>query len=145
MSGLRGRGGPAADISALRRNNFLLPWIVRIPYYVTLVTSRRADTSSATRAYEVEAGNTISVTASPLLVPARQSSLDLPALNLGLSSLSRSGSRKLRRTSSRESDSTRIDIAPEEQLSSFHYSGRHFRVPYIDSPVHKEFRTWIYG
>lgn len=133
-----------ADLGA-RRNNFLLPWIVRIPYYVTLMTSRQADTSRASRAYEVDAGNTISVTASPLLVPARQSSLDLPALNLGLSSLSRSSSRKLRRTSSRESDSTRIDIAPEEQLSSFHYGRRQFRVPYLYSPIQDDFRTWIYG
>ncbi|ORY85942.1 hypothetical protein BCR35DRAFT_302535 [Leucosporidium creatinivorum] len=128
------------------RNNFVLPWVIRIPYYVTLMTSRRADTSRATRAYEIDAGNTISVTASPLLVPARQSQLDLPALNIGLSSLSRNPSyRKLHRSNSRESDSTRIDIAPEEQLSSFHYGKRQFRVPYIDSPVHKEFRTWIYG
>lgn len=109
------------------------------------MTSRRADTSRATRAYEIDAGNTISVTASPLLVPARQSQLDLPALNLGLSSLSRAPSyRKLHRSNSRESDSTRIDIAPDEQLSSFHYGKRQFRVPYLDSPVHKEFRTWIY-
>lgn len=109
------------------------------------MTSRRADTSRATRAYEIDAGNTISVTASPLLVPARQSQLDLPALSLGLSSLSRAPSyRKLHRSNSRESDSTRIDIAPEEQLSSFHYGKRQFRVPYLDSPVHKDFRTWIY-
>ena len=110
------------------------------------MTSRRADTSRAAHAYEVEAGNTISVTASPVLVPARQSSLDLPALSLGLSSLSRSDSRKLRRTVSQESHSTRIDIAPEEQLSSFHYGRKHYRVPYVASPVHKEFRdVWIYG
>lgn len=109
------------------------------------MTSRRADTSAANVAFEKDAGNTISVTASPVLVPARQSAIDLPALSLGLSQLSRSNSRKLRRTVSRESDSTRIDIAPEEQLSSFHYGRVHCRVPYLDSPVHKEFRTWIYG
>ncbi|KAK4048434.1 hypothetical protein OIV83_004780 [Microbotryomycetes sp. JL201] len=131
------------------RNNFVVPWLIRIPYYVNLMTSRRADTSNARTAFEVDAGNTISATASPILVPARNpSSLDLPALTLGLSSLQRSSStrsRKLRRTISYESDSTRIDIAPEEQLSSFHYGRRHFRVPYLDSPVHKEFRTWVYG
>lgn len=116
------------------------------------MTSRRADTSRANQAYEKDAGNTISATASPVLVPARQSAIDLPALNLGLAALSssystvsRSNSRRLRRTLSRESDSTRIDIAPDEQLSSFHYGRLHARVPYLDSPVHKDFRTWIYG
>ncbi|KAM0746256.1 hypothetical protein T439DRAFT_360574 [Meredithblackwellia eburnea MCA 4105] len=125
------------------RNRFILPWLIKIPYYVTLCTSRRTDTSRANQAYEIDAGNTISASASPLLVPVRQSSTDLPALNLALSELP--PSRKIRRTSSTHSNSTRIDIAPELSLSAFHYGLRHVRVPYVDLPVHKEFRTWIYG
>ncbi|KAK4052298.1 hypothetical protein OIO90_004379 [Microbotryomycetes sp. JL221] len=136
------------------RNNFVVPWLVRIPYYVNLMTSRRADTVNARTAFEIDAGNTISATASPILVPARnasslESTLDLPALTLGLSQLSRSNStrsrKQLRRSVSYDSDTTRVDIAPDEQLSSFHYGRKHFRLPYLDSPVHKEFRTWIYG
>ncbi|SCZ94604.1 BZ3500_MvSof-1268-A1-R1_Chr12-3g03992 [Microbotryum saponariae] len=129
------------------RNHFVLPWIVRIPYYVNLMTSRRADTSRANVAYEVDAGNIISASASPLLAAARQSNVDLPALNIGLAALSRRNSspQQLRRSKSQESATTRIDVSPVEQLSSFHYGKRQFRVPYLDSPVHKEFRTWIYG
>ncbi|KDE03621.1 hypothetical protein MVLG_05916 [Microbotryum lychnidis-dioicae p1A1 Lamole] len=129
------------------RNHFALPWIVRIPYYVNLMTSRRADTSRANVAYEVDAGNTISASASPLLAAARQSNVDLPALNIGLAALSRRNSspQQLCRSKSQESATTRIDVSPVEQLSSFHYGKRQFRVPYLDSPVHKEFRTWIFG
>ncbi|SCV73196.1 BQ2448_7121 [Microbotryum intermedium] len=129
------------------RNHFVLPWVVRIPYYVNLMTSRRADTSRANVAYEVDAGNTISASASPLLAAARQSNVDLPALNLGLAALSRRSfsPQQLRRSRSQESATTRIDVSPDEQLSSFHYGKRQFRVPYLDSPVHREFRTWIYG
>lgn len=112
------------------------------PYYVTLCTSRRTDTSRASQAYEIDAGNTISASASPLLVPVRQSNSSdfLPALSLGLASIP--ASRRTRRTSSAHSDSTRIDIAPDPSLSAFHYGLRHLRVPYIDIPAHKEFRTW---
>ncbi|SGY13011.1 BQ5605_C043g12060 [Microbotryum silenes-dioicae] len=129
------------------RNHFVLPWIVRIPYYVNLMTSRRADTSRANVAYKVDAGNTISASASPLLVAARQSNVDLPALNIGLAALSRRNSspQQLCRSKSQASATTRIDVSPVEQLSSFHYGKRQFRMPYLDSPVHKEFRTWIYG
>lgn len=117
------------------------------PYYVTLCTSRRTDTSTANQAYEIDAGNTISASASPLLVPVRQSNATdpLPELTLGLAALARSQSlrkSKSRRASSAHSDTTRIDIAPELSLSSFHFGKRQFRVPYLDLPVHKEFRTW---
>ncbi|KAI5479438.1 betaine lipid synthase [Pseudohyphozyma bogoriensis] len=106
------------------RNRFILPWVIKIPYYVTLCTSRRTDTSSATQAYEIDAGNTISASASPLLVPVRSNS-DLPELNLG-AALSRNpsvmtGGKRLKRSSSTKSDSARIDIAPEGALSAFHY------------------------
>ncbi|GAA5959377.1 hypothetical protein JCM21900_000709 [Sporobolomyces salmonicolor] len=138
------------------RNGFFLPGIISIPYYVSLHTSRRLDTSKANQAYEVDAGNIISASASPLLVPARvsrtNSSADIPDLAIGLSAaLARSrssSSRKLKRTASRSSDSSdsyRIDIAPELQLSAFHYGLKHYRVPYIADAQHRQFRTWIYS
>ncbi|KAK4700778.1 betaine lipid synthase, partial [Phenoliferia sp. Uapishka_3] len=122
-------------------------FLVSSPYYVTLCTSRRSDTSRANQAYEVDAGNTISASASPLLVPVRHDIVDfLPTLSLGLAALASPPSKTARRrASSTHSDSTRIDIAPDPSLSAFHYGLRHLRVPYIDIPAHKEFRTWIYG
>lgn len=121
------------------------------------------DTSSANQAYEIDAGNTISASPSPLLMPtlSRQASTnEIPDLALGVSAaLSRSRSRssaskpkqRLNRANSRssdesdKSDSVRIDISPELQLSAFHYGYRHWRVPYIDDPVHHEFRTFTYA
>ncbi|BGP43192.1 hypothetical protein JCM10450v2_007338 [Rhodotorula kratochvilovae] len=139
------------------RNGFVLPYLISIPYYVSLHTSRRIDTSQANQAYEVDAGNTISASPSPLLMPTlnRQASLvnEIPDLALGVGAgLARSRStaslKKLKRTnshSSDQSDSFRIDIAPELQLSSFHFGWRHHRVPYIADIVHREFRSWIYS
>lgn len=129
------------------RNRFILPWLIQIPYYVNIATSRRTDTSSANQAYEVDAGNTISASASPLLTPMRSNLDPLPDLSLGLAALSQglsSGGRS-RRNSAAHSDTHRLEIAPELPLSAFHYGSRQFRVPYLDLPVHKEFRTWIYG
>lgn len=83
-----------------------------------------------------------------MIYPSQHAETDiLPDLTLGLAALSRGNSgRRLNRTtsraSSRDSDSARIDIAPETSLSSFHYGARQFRVPYLDLPLHKEFRTW---
>ncbi|GAA5888436.1 hypothetical protein JCM6882_008619 [Rhodosporidiobolus microsporus] len=137
------------------RNSFILPGLVSIPYYVSLHTSRRIDTSKAHQFYEVDAGNTISASPSPMLMPTRparqNSSADIPDLALGVSaalSRSRSVTKTLKRSNSRssdQSDSFRIPIEPELQLSAFHFGLVHRRVPYIDDAVHKEFRTWIYS
>ncbi|GAA5930792.1 class I SAM-dependent methyltransferase [Sporobolomyces koalae] len=135
------------------RNGFILPGLISIPYYVSLHTSRRVDTSKANQAYERDAGNTISASPSPLLRPTASratSSAEIPDLALGLSAaLARSPStQKLRRANSQssdQSDSFRIDVAPEQQLSAFHYGLKHYRVPYLDDKQHREFRTWIYG
>ncbi|KWU43798.1 hypothetical protein RHOSPDRAFT_29502 [Rhodotorula sp. JG-1b] len=129
-----------------------------IPYYVSLHTSRRIDTAKASQAYEVDAGNTISASASPLLHPSlsRQHSMsEVPDLALGVSAaLSRTRSRSsastsgLKRSDSRssdKSDSYRIDIAPDFQLTAFHYGLKHFRVPYVDDPIHRNFRSYIYS
>jgi betaine lipid synthase len=140
------------------RNGFVLPGLVSIPYYVSLHTSRRIDTAKASQAYEVDAGNTISASASPLLHPSlsRQHSMsEVPDLALGASAaLSRTRSKSsastsgLKRSDSRssdKSDSYRIDIAPDFQLTAFHYGLKHFRVPYVDDPVHRNFRSYIYS
>ncbi|GAA5964164.1 hypothetical protein JCM3765_005359 [Sporobolomyces pararoseus] len=135
------------------RNGFILPGLISIPYYVSLHTSRRIDTSKATQALDGESGTTLSASPSPLLRPTTSrssSSADVPDLALGLSAaLSRvPSSRKSQRANSRssdQSDSVRIDVAPEQQLSSFHYGLKHYRVPFLDDKQHKEFRTWIYG
>ncbi|GAA6037709.1 hypothetical protein JCM8097_002300 [Rhodosporidiobolus ruineniae] len=142
------------------RNGFILPGLISIPYYVSLHTSRSIDTSKAHQFYELDCGNTISASPSPMLLPTKptrqNSSTDIPDLALGVSaalSRSKSSSSNKRRASikrsnsrsSDKSDSFRIDIAPELQLSAFHFGMVHRRVPYIDDPVHKEFRTWIYS
>ncbi|BGP19890.1 hypothetical protein JCM10213v2_008021 [Rhodosporidiobolus nylandii] len=138
------------------RNHFLNLPLVRIPYYVSLHASRRFDTSKAHQFYEQDAKTTLSASPSPMLMPSklnRQNSLtDIPDLALGVSaalSRSRSTSNKpLKRSDSRssdKSDSFRIDIAPEIQLSAFHFGLTHRRVPYIDQPVHRDFRSWIYS
>lgn len=111
--------------------------ILHSPYYVSLNTSRRTDTSRAFQAYEIDAGNTISASASPMILPRQSSNDALPDLNLGLAALSRrNSSRKLQRTSSSEStsrlsDSARIDISPETSLSSFHYGARQVSYPFL--------------
>ncbi|GAA6063494.1 hypothetical protein JCM10212_004453 [Sporobolomyces blumeae] len=135
------------------RNGFILPGLISIPYYVSLHTSRRLDTTKANQAFEVDAGNTISATPSPLLRPTASrttSSTEIPDLALGVSaSLNRQPLvRRSTRASSRASDasdSCRIDVAPEQQLSAFHYGLKHYRVPYVAEKTHKEFRTWIYS
>ena len=43
------------------RNNFVIPFIVRIPYYIWLGVSRERDTTKAIQAFEVEAGNRVVV------------------------------------------------------------------------------------
>ncbi|GAA5990341.1 hypothetical protein JCM10908_007325 [Rhodotorula pacifica] len=140
------------------RNGFILPGLISIPYYVSLHTSRRIDTAKASQAYEVDAGNTISASASPLLHPSlsRQHSMsEVPDLALGVSaaltrtrSKSSASNSKLKRSDSRsseKSDSYRIDIAPDFHLTAFHYGLKHFRVPYVDDPVHRNFRSYIYS
>ncbi|GAA5862038.1 hypothetical protein JCM8547_001566 [Rhodosporidiobolus lusitaniae] len=137
------------------RNGFILPGLISIPYYISIMTSRRVDTSKAHQFYEVDAGTTLSASPSPLLMPTkpkRQNSMaDIPDLAHGVSqALSRrtSYTKPIRRSNSRssdKSDSFRIDISPGLQLSAFHFGLVHRRVPYIDDPVHKEFRTWIYS
>lgn len=96
------------------------------------------------QAFDVDAGNTISASSSPILRP-RLSAIDqIAELSIGAPALSRDASNG-RPASPTGSSSVRIDIESFSPLSAFYYSLKHHRVPYVDTDVHKEFRTWIYG
>lgn len=43
------------------RNKFIVPFIVRIPFYVWIGCSRSRDTTKAIQAFEIEAGNRVIV------------------------------------------------------------------------------------
>ncbi|KAJ6586838.1 hypothetical protein DFH09DRAFT_1245371 [Mycena vulgaris] len=116
------------------RNRFILPFIVRIPYYIWLGRSRSCDVSRACHAFEVEGGNMIG-NCSPVSLKAIKGTEDLvPSLQIGepVLDLQQLG------------QATTIDIAPP--FSSFHYHiHSSWRLPYYEHPVHKEFRTFIYS
>lgn len=107
------------------RNRFVIPYLVRIPYYIWLGVSRDRDTSQAVQAFEVEAGNHVAVPPSfPDVARARldkaasASASDIAALKHGMA---------------------------EWPVSSFHYQRRQWRLPYVDDRFSDMFRTWIYG
>ncbi|KAK7057273.1 hypothetical protein R3P38DRAFT_3384712 [Favolaschia claudopus] len=110
------------------RNGFILPFIVRIPYYIWLGRPRSCDVSRASHAFEVEGGNMIG-NCSPAPANATTEGEDLvPALHPG----------------QRSDRGVVIDITPP--FSSFHYHlNQSWRLPYYEQPVHKEFRTFIYS
>ncbi|PPR00108.1 hypothetical protein CVT24_008964 [Panaeolus cyanescens] len=96
------------------RNRFVLPLIVRIPYYIWLGRPRDCDTSQFTHAFEVEGGNTVGncsprslASSSPVLANS------IPTLEIGSPLL---GSSTVSKPHAKE---TLIDIVPP--LSSFHY------------------------
>ncbi|PWZ03152.1 hypothetical protein BCV70DRAFT_197391 [Testicularia cyperi] len=146
------------------RNNFIVPFIVRIPYYIWLGVSRERDTTKAIRAFEVEAGNRIVVPPSfpelaHLHAEDRLESEDGRAETSATSSLIKdradTTSRLIRRrvseaTSTTDSDAgsdkpTKLDLGPSFPLSSFHYQKRQWRLPFVDNEFSDMFRTWIYG
>ncbi|KAF8210145.1 hypothetical protein K438DRAFT_1903773 [Mycena galopus ATCC 62051] len=113
------------------RNRFILPFIVRIPYYIWLGRPRSCDVSRAAHAFEVEGGNMIG-NCSPAPSKAIMDVEDLvPPFQLGQPVLPNEGG-------------VVIDITPP--FSTFHYHlNRSWRLPYYEQPVHKEFRTFIYS
>ncbi|PWN50116.1 hypothetical protein IE53DRAFT_110475 [Violaceomyces palustris] len=134
------------------RNNFIIPFIVRIPYYIWLGVSRERDTTEAIQAFEVEAGNRVIVPPSfPELSLARSSSVD----DLGVSSslsygANLSGLVRRRPSDDRSSESGsekafKLDLGPQIPLSSFHYQRRQWRLPYVDTEFSSSIRSWIYG
>ncbi|THH30331.1 hypothetical protein EUX98_g3843 [Antrodiella citrinella] len=122
------------------RNRFVLPFIVRIPYYIWLGRCRTADVSRFVHAFEVESGNTIGNT-TPHALKAIKAQDDIPEFeDLGESAvqLSSPSSRKAAR------EAVVIDVSPP--LSTFHYAIRNpWRLPYYEQKIHKEFRSFIYA
>ncbi|WFD30452.1 hypothetical protein MSPP1_001473 [Malassezia sp. CBS 17886] len=110
------------------RNHFVVPYLVRIPYYIWLGVSRERDTSRAVHAYEVEAGNNVTV---PPSFPdvARE---------------------RLQRTAAKEGSEVSMAVLKNEMeiqwpQSSFHYQAKTWRLPFVDDRFSEMFRTWIYG
>lgn len=121
------------------RNKFVLPFIVRIPYYIWLGRSRSCDVSRFCHAFEVESGNYVG-NCSPENTPRGFATVDyphgMPPLDIGEAKLPIAPRRRM--------SNAIVDITPP--LSSFHYQLKHpYRLPYYQSPVHKEFRTFIYS
>ncbi|KIY74282.1 S-adenosyl-L-methionine-dependent methyltransferase [Cylindrobasidium torrendii FP15055 ss-10] len=123
------------------RNRFILPFIVRIPYYVWIGRPRSCDVSRFCHAFEVEGGNIIGNCSptTPFKTVATVE-VDVPKLEIGESALALPtvpGSTK-------PSGIAIIDVTPP--LSSFHYQVQNrWRLPYYDNPIHKDFRTFIYS
>ncbi|EPQ30272.1 uncharacterized protein PFL1_02388 [Pseudozyma flocculosa PF-1] len=154
------------------RNDFIVPFIVRIPYYIWLGVSRQRDTTKALQAFEVEAGNRVVVPPSfPELTSLHDGFAadaagekkgdgmttalrDLPSA-LGGDSGSDVTSSLIRRRASAATESSgsesgsekavKLDLGPSFPLSSFHYQKRQWRLPFIDNEFSDMFRTWIYG
>ncbi|KIM63223.1 hypothetical protein SCLCIDRAFT_1214338 [Scleroderma citrinum Foug A] len=115
------------------RNHFVIPFIVRIPYYIWLGRSRSCDVSRFCHAFEVEGGNLLGNCSPSSFVTIKESEI-IPPLEIGKPALEQPPIR---------SDAV-ISITPP--LSSFHYQlGKPWRLPYYEQPVHKEFRTFIYS
>ncbi|KAG6862216.1 hypothetical protein C0995_002146 [Termitomyces sp. Mi166 len=119
------------------RNQFIIPFIGRIPYYIWLGRPRSCDVSQACHAFEVEGGNLIG-NCSPTLLHDRKTRDVLP-LEIGEPALDVEEMNR--------SAPVVIDITPP--LSSFHYQVNKniqpWRLPYYEQPIHKEFRTYIYS
>ncbi|KAK7472614.1 hypothetical protein VKT23_000727 [Stygiomarasmius scandens] len=118
------------------RNRFVLPFIVRIPYYIWLGRPRSADVSRNLHAFEVEGGNTVGNCSPANSLGVIKETETVPPLELG-------------ETYIHDDDNERagevvINVTPP--LSSFHYHiNKPWRLPYYQHPIHKEFRTFIYS
>ena len=109
------------------RNHFIVPYLVRIPYYIWLGVSRSRDTTKAVQAFEVEAGNNVAVPPSfPDIARKRLQSSDVPPADAQVAQL-------------------KEDLAVQWPQSSFHYQQRQWRLPFVDDRFSDLFRTWIYG
>lgn len=109
------------------RNKFVVPLIVRIPYYIWLGCSRARDTARFKHAFEVEGGN---IVGTPVLSPTIASpsrTADIGQLDIGPSAVSSNSS----------SDAAVINVSPP--LSSFHYQLKHvgdtIMTPMLDSEL----------
>ncbi|KAI0322655.1 hypothetical protein OF83DRAFT_1161041 [Amylostereum chailletii] len=130
------------------RNKFIAPLIVRIPYYIWIGCSRSRDTSRLSYVFEVEGGNKIGGS-SPLLSPTLSTSSSStmvsdipPPLSIGERALESEACAKAAIAEAPEM--IVINVTPP--LSPFHYQLKHiWRLPYVESPMHSQFRTFIYS
>ncbi|KAF8919951.1 hypothetical protein CPB85DRAFT_734180 [Mucidula mucida] len=116
------------------RNHFIIPFIVRIPYYVWLGRPRGCDVSRFCHAFEVDGGNIIGNCSPQAFTTIPNVDATVPPLLIGepILPIQNAGKQMV------------IDVTPP--LSSFHYQVKNpWRLPYYDSPVHKDFRTFIYS
>ena len=146
------------------RNNFVVPFIVRIPFYVWIGCSRARDTTKAVQAYEVESGNRVVCPPSfPELsfnhiLAQQQEQKEAHSSALARKQLTSSSSTsslvRRRGSDADQSDSSgsgsaddaiRLDLGPKLPMSSFHYQRRQWRLPFVDTKFSEMFRTWIYG
>ena len=139
------------------RNDFIIPFIVRIPYYIWLGVSRQRDTSKAVQAFEVEAGNRVVVPPSfPELAGLHpqveeQEKASTTAIDTYKGTVSQVLSRRRASdTTTTDSESgsekaLKLDLGPHFPLSSFHFQKRQWRLPFVDNKFADMFRTWIYG
>ncbi|TDL26086.1 S-adenosyl-L-methionine-dependent methyltransferase [Rickenella mellea] len=115
------------------RNRFIIPFLVRIPYYVWLGRSRSCDVSRLCHAFEVEGGNVVG-SPSPRSLKAIQDALAVPLLDIGEPAVEA------------PANESPVVIDVTHPLTSFHYQIKNpWRLPYYEHPVHKEFRTFIYS
>lgn len=111
------------------RNNFVIPYLVQIPYYVWLGVSRERDTSNAATAFEVEAGNHV-------IVPPSFPDVARERLNQSkTNNMSTEGA----------IERLKGDSSMQWPQSSFHYQKKLWRLPFVDDRFSDMFRTWIYG
>ncbi|KAF9071138.1 S-adenosyl-L-methionine-dependent methyltransferase [Rhodocollybia butyracea] len=131
------------------RNRFVLPFIIRIPYYIWLGRPRAADVSKTCHAFEIEGGNTVgncSPTSSPSIHVLKEEDLMLASSSSAESGLTALdlGSPMIEKQPEAQPSAVVVNITPP--FSSFHYQvNKPWRLPYYEHPVHKEFRTFIYS
>ncbi|KAL0575596.1 hypothetical protein V5O48_006381 [Marasmius crinis-equi] len=118
------------------RNRFVLPFIVRIPYYIWLGRPRAADVSRQSYAFEVDGGNTVGNCSPVASFEKIRETEGIPPLSLGDAMMDKP----------REEKAGAVIVNVTPPLSSFHYHlNSPWRLPYYEDPVHKEFRTFIYS
>lgn len=141
----------------------MIPFIVRIPFYVWIGCSRSRDTNKAVQAYEVESGNRVvcppsfpELSFNHILAQQQEQKEEAHSSALtrkALTSSSSTSSLVRRRGSDAENsdttdsgdDAVRLDLGLKLPMSSFHYQRRQWRLPFVDNKFSEMFRTWIYG
>lgn len=97
------------------RNKFIVPFIVRIPYYIWIGCSRSRDTSRFTHAFEVEGGNLIG-NCSPLTPAVDMANMKVPPLDIGSPILDLDSElgkmEKKTRSNSVSSQTTIVEVTP---------------------------------